>query len=88
MPRGQRHQISRLWYERPALASTVLTQKNALDELSLDDLQRLLALAEAAAAAGGWDALTAAAEAAQRAVIEQQISDQPPLLVASPTAIR
>jgi hypothetical protein len=66
-------------FERPALASTMVTQKDALDELSLDDLQRLLALAEAARAAGG--ALTAAAGAAQRAVIEQQTSDQLPLLV-------
>jgi hypothetical protein len=68
-------------FERPALASTMVTQKDALDELSLDDLQRLLALAEAARAAGGRDALTAAAGAAQRAVIEQQTSDQLPLLV-------
>ena len=69
-------------YERPALAATMVTQKNALDELSLDDLQKLLALAEAA---DGWDALTPAAEAAQRAAIEQQMTDQPPLLV-SPVA--
>jgi hypothetical protein len=68
-------------FERPALASTMVTQKDALDELSLDDLQRLLALAEAAQAAGGREALTAAAEAAQRAVIEQQMTVQPPLLV-------
>jgi hypothetical protein len=34
-------------YTTPRLASTTVMQKNALDELSLDDLQRLLALAEA-----------------------------------------
>jgi hypothetical protein len=66
-------------FERPALASTVLTQRSGLDALSLDDLQQLLAMAQAA-------------EAAQRAVIEQQMTDQPPLLVGSmgrsPTAIR
>ena len=56
-------------FERPALASTVLTQRSGLDALSLDDLERLLALAEAAAAAGGWDALAPAAEAPQRAAI-------------------
>ena len=50
-----------------------------LDALSLDDLQRLLAIAEAAAAAGGWDALTPAAEVAQRAALG--LTDQPPLLV-------
>ena len=67
--------------KRPALASTVLTERSGLDALSLDDLQGLLDLAEAAAAAGGWDALTPAAEAAQRAAIGQQMTDQPPLLV-------
>jgi hypothetical protein len=68
-------------FERPALASTMVTQKDALDELSLDELQQLLALAEAAQAAGGSDALTRAAEAAQREAIRQQTADQPPLLV-------
>ena len=37
-------------YTTPRLAATTITQRNALDELSLDDLQKLLALAEAAAA--------------------------------------
>ena len=49
-------------YTTPRLAATTITQRNALDELSLDDLQKLLALAEAA---GGRDALIPAAEAAQ-----------------------
>jgi hypothetical protein len=60
----------------------VLTQRSGLDALSLDDLQRLLAMAEAV---GGWDALTPAAEAARRAAIGQQMTDQPPALV-SPVA--
>jgi hypothetical protein len=42
-------------FEWPALASTMVTQKDALDELSLDELQQLLALAEAAVEAGGWE---------------------------------
>ena len=49
-------------YTTPRLAATTITQRNALNELSLDDLQKLLALAEAA---GGRDALIPAAEAAQ-----------------------
>jgi hypothetical protein len=59
----------------------MLTQRSGLDALSFDDLQRLLAMAEAAVAAGGWDALTPAAEAAQRAAIGQEMTDQPPLFV-------
>jgi hypothetical protein len=54
---------------------------SGLDALSLDELRRLLAVSEAAEAAGGWDALTLAAEAAQRETIGQQMADQPPLLV-------
>jgi hypothetical protein len=37
-------------FERPALATTVLTQRTGLEALSLDELQQLLALAEVAAA--------------------------------------
>jgi hypothetical protein len=56
----------------------MVAQPSGLDALSLDELQRLLAVSEAA---GGWDALTPAAEAAQREAIGQQMTDQPPLLV-------
>jgi hypothetical protein len=39
-------------YTTPRLAATTITQKSALDELSLDELGQLLALAEVARGAG------------------------------------
>jgi hypothetical protein len=51
-------------YTTPRLASTKVMQKNAIDELSLDELCQLLAVAEAAA------------EAQERAAAEQK-PDQP-----------
>jgi hypothetical protein len=41
-------------YTRPRLAATTITQRDPLDDLSLNELRQLLAACRAAEAAGGW----------------------------------